>query len=99
MLLLDEATASVDTYTEMLIQKALDELLRGRTAIIIAHRLSTIRNSDRIVVLDHGRVRETGKHHDLLANGGLYAQLHSFSTEAAEPGREPTNEPNPGMAG
>ena len=91
VLLLDEATANVDTYTEMLIQKALDELLRGRTAIIIAHRLSTIRNADQIVVLDHGRVTEMGRHHDLLAKGGLYAQLHSFSTEAAEPGSEPTN--------
>ena len=92
VLLLDEATANVDTYTEMLIQKALDELLRGRTAIIIAHRLSTIRNADQIVVLDQGRVTETGRHHDLLAKGGLYAQLHSFSSEAAEPGSEPTNE-------
>ena len=92
VLLLDEATANVDTYTEMLIQKALDELLRGRTAIIIAHRLSTIRNADQIVVLDQGRVTETGKHHDLLAKGGLYAQLHSFSSESAEPGSEPTNE-------
>ena len=92
VLLLDEATANVDTYTEMLIQKALDELLRGRTAIIIAHRLSTIRNADQIVVLDQGRVRETGRHHDLLAKGGLYAQLHSFSSESAEPGSEPTNE-------
>ena len=92
VLLLDEATANVDTYTEMLIQKALDELLRGRTAIIIAHRLSTIRNADQIVVLDQGRVREMGRHHDLLAKGGLYAQLHSFSSESAEPGSEPTNE-------
>ena len=92
VLLLDEATANVDTYTEMLIQKALDELLRGRTAIIIAHRLSTIRNADQIVVLDQGRVTEMGRHHDLLAKGGLYAQLHSFSTEVAEPGSEPTNE-------
>ena len=91
VLLLDEATANVDTYTEMLIQKALDELLRGRTAIIIAHRLSTIRNADKIVVLDQGRVREMGRHHDLLAKGGLYAQLHSFSSESAEPGSEPTN--------
>ena len=81
VLLLDEATANVDTYTEMLIQKALDELLRGRTAIIIAHRLSTIRNADQIVVVDQGRVREMGRHHDLLAKGGLYAQLHSFSSE------------------
>ena len=92
VLLLDEATANVDTYTEMLIQKALDELLRGRTAIIIAHRLSTIRNADQIVVVDQGRVTEMGRHHDLLAKGGLYAQLHSFSTEVAEPGSEPTNE-------
>ena len=92
VLLLDEATANVDTYTEMLIQKALDELLRGRTAIIIAHRLSTIRNADQIVVLDQGRVTEMGRHHDLLAKGGLYAQLHSFSSEASEPGSEPTNE-------
>ena len=92
VLLLDEATANVDAYTEMLIQKALDELLRGRTAIIIAHRLSTIRNADQIVVVDQGRVTEMGRHHDLLAKGGLYAQLHSFSTEAAEPGSEPTNE-------
>ena len=81
VLLLDEATANVDTYTEMLIQKALDELLRGRTAIIIAHRLSTIRNADQIVVVDQGRVTEMGRHHDLLAKGGLYAQLHSFSSE------------------
>ena len=92
VLLLDEATANVDTYTEMLIQKALDELLRGRTAIIIAHRLSTIRNADQIVVLDQGRVTEMGRHNDLLAKGGLYAQLHSFSSESAEPGSEPTNE-------
>ena len=92
VLLLDEATANVDTYTEMLIQKALDELLRGRTAIIIAHRLSTIRNADQIVVLDQGRVTETGRHNDLLEKGGLYAQLHSFSSESAEPGSEPTNE-------
>ena len=95
VLLLDEATANVDTYTEMLIQKALDELLRGRTAIIIAHRLSTIRNADQIVVVDQGRVTEMGRHHDLLAKGGLYAQLHSFSTEVAEPGSEPTNEAGP----
>ena len=98
VLLLDEATANVDTYTEMLIQKALDELLKGRTAIIIAHRLSTIRNADQIVVLDLGQVKETGRHNELLAQDGLYAQLHSFSADAAGPGAEPTNEPNPGMA-
>ena len=84
VLLLDEATANIDTYTEMLIQRALDELLRGRTAIVIAHRLSTIRNADRIVVLDQGRIVEEGKHTDLVERDGLYARLHSYSTEGGE---------------
>ena len=84
VLLLDEATANIDTYTEMLIQRALDELLKGRTAIVIAHRLSTIRNADRIVVLDQGHVVEEGRHADLLERGGLYHRLHSYSTEGAE---------------
>ena len=86
VLLLDEATANIDTYTEMLIQRALDELLRGRTAIVIAHRLSTIRNADRIVVLDLGSVVEEGRHADLVERGGLYYRLHSYSTEGEEPG-------------
>ena len=81
VLLLDEATANIDTYTEMLIQRALDELLRDRTAIVIAHRLSTIRNADRIVVLDQGQIVEEGGHADLIASGGLYARLHSYSAE------------------
>ena len=84
ILLLDEATANIDTHTEMLIQRALDELLRGRTAIVIAHRLSTIRNADRIVVLDQGRIVEEGKHDELIALGGLYANLHSYSAEGAD---------------
>ena len=88
VLLLDEATANVDTHTEMLIQKALDELLKGRTAIVIAHRLSTIRNADQIVVLDQGRVQEVGRHHDLLATGGLYARLHSYSAKTADPNND-----------
>ena len=81
ILLLDEATANIDTHTEMLIQRALDELLRGRTAIVIAHRLSTIRNADRIVVVDQGRIVEEGVHEELVAGGGLYASLHSYSAE------------------
>ena len=84
ILLLDEATANIDTHTEMLIQRALDELLRGRTAIVIAHRLSTIRNADRIVVVDQGRIVEEGKHDELVASGGLYASLHSYSAEGGE---------------
>ena len=87
VLLLDEATANIDTYTEMLIQSALDELLSERTAIVIAHRLSTIRNADRIVVLDQGRIVEEGGHADLIASGGLYARLHAYSaqSDASEP--------------
>ena len=85
VLLLDEATANVDTHTEMLIQQALDKLLKGRTALVIAHRLSTIRNADQIVVLDQGRVQQVGSHQDLLAADGLYARLHSYSAEAVDP--------------
>ncbi len=79
VLLLDEATANIDTYTETLIQRALNELLKDRTAIVIAHRLSTIRNADSIIVLDQGQVVEEGKHAELAAGGGLYARLYSYS--------------------
>ena len=75
ILVLDEATASVDTETEMRIQIATEELMRGRTSVVIAHRLATVRNADRILVLHHGRVLEQGSHDELMANGRLYRRL------------------------
>ena len=76
ILILDEATSSVDTRTERLIQKAFDELLKGRTAFVIAHRLSTIRNADVILVLKDGQIIERGKHDELLAKEGFYYDLY-----------------------
>jgi ATP-binding cassette, subfamily B, bacterial MsbA len=76
VLVLDEATSSLDTESERLVEDALEKLLVGRTTLIIAHRLSTVRRADRLVVLDHGRVVEEGSHADLLAQGGLYARLY-----------------------
>ena len=76
ILILDEATSSVDTRTERLIQKAFDELLKGRTSFVIAHRLSTIRNADMILVLKAGQIIERGKHDELLGKKGFYYDLY-----------------------
>ena len=87
ILILDEATSSVDTRTEVLIQKAMAQLMRGRTTFVIAHRLSTIRNADVILMMEHGRIVETGTHEALLAANGRYADLYrsQFASAAATP--------------
>ncbi|MBL4819364.1 MAG: ATP-binding cassette domain-containing protein, partial [Gammaproteobacteria bacterium] len=84
ILILDEATASVDTETELVIQDALRKLTEGRTSIIIAHRLQTIREANRIVVLAHGEVREIGSHEELIAQGGLYATLYELQVQETD---------------
>jgi len=86
VLVLDEATASIDSHTEDLIQRSLHKIMEGRTSIVIAHRLSTIREADRILVLHKGRLVEEGTHRELLAAGGLYAALHNLQFSAV--GRE-----------
>ena len=88
ILILDEATSSVDAEAEYLIQQALDEVMKGRTSLVIAHRLSTIRNADKIIALEEGRIREVGDHHELLARGGLYSQLYQRQLELAASGAE-----------
>jgi ABC-type multidrug transport system fused ATPase/permease subunit len=83
ILILDEATSSVDAEAEYLIQQALDEVMKGRTSLVIAHRLSTIREADKIIALHDGRISEIGDHHQLLARGGLYSQLYRRQLELA----------------
>lgn len=83
ILILDEATSSVDTQSEMLIQHAIDTLIQGRTSIVIAHRLSTIRKADKILVLDKGEIKETGTHEELMQKQGFYYELHKMQFEKA----------------
>ncbi len=86
ILIMDEATSSIDAYTELIIQKAMDKILEGRTSIVIAHRLSTVRNADKIVVIEGGRIVEMGSHNELLEKGSLYKKLYEmqFKTGAME---------------
>lgn len=89
ILILDEATSELDSESEMLVQRALANLMAGRTVFVIAHRLSTIRRADKIVVLEDGTIREQGRHEDLLARGGAYARLHELQfADAPEVGRD-----------
>ena len=77
VVVLDEATAHLDSESEVAVQRALDRALEGRTSLVIAHRLSTVRNADQILVVDDGRVVQSGSHEALLAEGGLYADLYA----------------------
>jgi ATP-binding cassette subfamily B protein len=83
VLILDEATSSIDTRTERIVQDGMDKLMQGRTTFVIAHRLSTVRNSDCIIVLEQGRVIERGSHDELIAQKGKYYQLYTGKTAEA----------------
>lgn len=77
ILILDEATSSVDTRTESLIQDAMDRLIQGRTSFVVAHRLSTVQNAEKIIVMNHGQIKETGNHKSLMEQNGFYADLYN----------------------
>jgi subfamily B ATP-binding cassette protein MsbA len=89
ILILDEATSHLDTESEMLVQKALANLMEHRTVIVIAHRLSTIRRADKIVVLERGRICEIGTHAELVGQGGIYHRLHQLQYDLAGTVSEP----------
>jgi subfamily B ATP-binding cassette protein MsbA len=90
ILILDEATSSLDSASEQIVQYALENLMKDRTTFVIAHRLSTVRHADKIVVLHEGTIVEVGRHHELLARGGLYNRLYKIQFEGQEP--EPFDE-------
>ena len=81
VMILDEATSSIDTRTEKIVQDGMDKLMEGRTVLVIAHRLSTIRNAKAIMVMDHGRIIERGDHQDLIKQKGMYYQLYTGAIE------------------
>ena len=85
ILILDEATSSLDSQSESIVQKAIDNVIKGRTAIVIAHRLSTIRNADKIIVMDRGAVVDEGTHEELLSRSGVYADLHRLQSNEKAP--------------
>jgi len=98
ILILDEATSELDSESEMYVQKALSNLMQGRTVFVIAHRLGTVRKADKILVLEDGQIRESGTHAELLAKGGSYARLHDLQF-AEEEVLAPAEGPNPDPAG
>jgi subfamily B ATP-binding cassette protein MsbA len=84
VVVLDEATSSLDAESERLIEAAMEDLLRNRSTLIIAHRLGTVRRADRVLVLDHGAIVESGRHQDLVVSGGLYSRLYRASELGAD---------------